>query len=180
MNVLIDGFPFQNADGFSDVESFEFLAARRVEVYKGANSLRFGGNALGGAINIVTQTGRDAAPLRLRSEAGAFGFWKSYGSGAGRAPGTPSSRSRTRKQDGYRDHAEQDRQRAYGSLGRRFDGGAALRVDLNAVRNRQELPGALSHGELHADPRESAPRASFRTSGATSTSGAARSRSRCP
>src|SRR5262249_11959786 len=29
VNVLIDGFPFQNADGFSDVEAFEFLAARR-------------------------------------------------------------------------------------------------------------------------------------------------------
>ena len=156
VNVLIDGFPFQNADGFSDVESFEFLAARRVEVYKGANSLRFGGNALGGAINIVTQTGRDAAPLRLRSEGGAFGFWKSYGSGAYDAgPWDAFLALSHTQQDGYRDHAEQDRQRAYGSLGRGFDGGAALRVDLNAVRNRQELPGALGHGELHADPRES-------------------------
>lgn len=155
VNVLIDGFPFQNADGFSDVESFEFLAARRVEVYKGANSLRFGGNALGGAINIVTQTGRDAAPLRLRSEGGAFGFWKSYGSSACDAgPWDAFLALSHTQQDGYRDHAEQDRQRAYGSLGRSFDGGAALRVDLNAVRNRQELPGALDHNELHADPRD--------------------------
>ena len=27
VNVLLDGFPFQNADGFCDVEIFEFLAA---------------------------------------------------------------------------------------------------------------------------------------------------------
>jgi iron complex outermembrane receptor protein len=155
VNVLIDGFPFQNADGFSDVESFEFLAARRVEVYKGANSLRFGGNALGGAINLVTQTGRDAPPLRVRSEGGSFGFWKSYGSGAYDAgPWDAFLAVSHTQQHGYRDHAEQDRQRAYGSLARRFDGGAELRLDLNAVRNRQELPGAQGFGDFHGDPRD--------------------------
>jgi iron complex outermembrane receptor protein len=158
VNVLIDGFPFQNADGFSDVESFEFLAARRVEVFKGANSLRFGGNALGGAVNIVTQTGRDAPLLRLRSEGGAFGFWKSYGSGAWDAGAWDGflALSHT-QQHGYRDHAEQDRQRAYGSVARRFDSGASVRVDLNAVRNRQELPGALGFGELHDEPKDANP-----------------------
>jgi iron complex outermembrane receptor protein len=153
VNVLIDGFPFQNADGFSDVETFEFLAARRVEVFKGANSLRFGGNTLGGAINIVTQTGRDAPPVRLRSEGGAFGFWKSYGSGAWNAgPWDAYLALSHTQQDGYRDHAAQNRQRAYGSFARHFDGGASLRLDLNGVRNRQELPGALGHGDFHADP----------------------------
>jgi iron complex outermembrane receptor protein len=156
VNVLIDGFPFQNADGFSDVEAFEFLAARRVEVYKGANSLRFGGNSLGGAINIVTQTGRDAPYLRLRSEGGAFGFWKSYGAGAWDAgPWDAFLALSHTQQHGYRDHAEQDRQRAYGSFARRFDGGASLRVDLSGVRNRQELPGALDHDRLHGDDEAS-------------------------
>ena len=146
VNVLIDGFPFQNADGFSDVESFEFLAARRVEVYKGANSLRFGGNALGGAINIVTQTGRDAAPVRLRSEGGAFGFWKSYGSGAYDAgPWDAFLALSHTQQDGYRDHAEQDRQRAYGSLGR------ALRRRRFAARRPErgaQPPGAAGRARL--------------------------------
>ena len=182
VNVLIDGFPFQNADGFSDVESFEFLAARRVEVYKGANSLRFGGNALGGAINIVTQTGRDAAPLRLRSEGGAFGFWKSYGSGAYDAgPWDAFLALSHTQQDGYRDHAEQDRQRAYGSLARalRRRRGAARRPERGA-----QPPGAAGRARLRraCTPTRAkrTPRASSRTSGATSTSGAARSRSRCP
>ena len=115
-------------------------------MYKGANSLRFGGNALGGAINIVTQTGRDAAPLRLRSEGGAFGFWKSYGSGAYDAgPWDAFLALSHTQQDGYRDHAEQDRQRAYGSLARHFDGGASLRLDLNA---RAQPPGAAGRARL--------------------------------
>ena len=62
VNVLLDGFPFQNADGMSDVESFEMLATKRIEVYKGANSLRMGGGALGGAINLVTRTADDSPP----------------------------------------------------------------------------------------------------------------------
>src|SRR5262249_12563090 len=51
VNILLDGYPYGNADGFSDFESLELLDTKRVEVYKGANALRFGGLALGGAVN---------------------------------------------------------------------------------------------------------------------------------
>ena len=74
VNVLIDGFVYGQADGFSDFESLELLTTKRIEVYKGANALRFGGNTLGGAINLVTKTGDDEGLLELRSEAGSFGF----------------------------------------------------------------------------------------------------------
>src|SRR5438128_3259882 len=78
VNVLLDGFPYGNADGFSDFESLELFATKYVEVYKGANALRFGANSLGGAINLVTKTGYDASLLELCSEAGSFGFLKNY------------------------------------------------------------------------------------------------------
>ena len=182
VNVLIDGFPFQNADGFSDVESFEFLAARRVEVYKGANSLRFGGNALGGAINIVTQTGRDAAPLRLRSEGGAFGFWKSYGSGAYDAgPWDALPRALA--------HAagRLPRPRRAGPPARLRLARAPLRRRRRAARRperRAQPPGAAGRARLRrasrrsarGEPRERAPGRAARLR----ASGAARSRSRCP
>src|SRR5690606_8933703 len=45
-----DGVPFADADGFSDFQSVDALSARYVEVWKGANTLRFGGAQLGGAI----------------------------------------------------------------------------------------------------------------------------------
>src|SRR6266481_3923213 len=47
VTVLIDGFPYGNADGFADFESLELLTTKRLEVYKGANALRFGGYTLG-------------------------------------------------------------------------------------------------------------------------------------
>jgi len=66
--------PLNNADGFGDFEAAELLATKRVEVYKGANALRFGVNSLGGAINLVTRTGEDNRPFELRSEGGSFGY----------------------------------------------------------------------------------------------------------
>lgn len=61
INILINGLPYGDADGFSDFESLEFLTANRVEVWKGANALRYGGNTAGGAINLVTETGETAS-----------------------------------------------------------------------------------------------------------------------
>lgn len=76
LTLLLDGFPLNNADGFGDFEAAELLATKRIEVYKGANALRFGVNTLGGAINLETHTGEDNRPFEMRSEGGSFGFMK--------------------------------------------------------------------------------------------------------
>jgi iron complex outermembrane receptor protein len=76
VTLLLDGFPLNYADGFGEFEAAEMLAAKRIEVYKGANALRFGVNSLGGAINLVTRTGEDNSLLETRSEGGSFGFMK--------------------------------------------------------------------------------------------------------
>lgn len=78
VHILLDGFAYGNADGFSDFESLELLSTKRIEVYKGGNALRFGANTLGGAINLVTKTGYDASTLELWSEVGSFSFFKNH------------------------------------------------------------------------------------------------------
>ena len=60
MNLLVNGMPYRNADGFTDFESLELLNTEAIEVYKGANALRYGGSTLGGAINLETKTGYTA------------------------------------------------------------------------------------------------------------------------
>ena len=69
INILVDGFTLNNADGFFRPEVLELFSSKRLEVYKGANALRFGGNSLGGAINLVGKTGADAGTDR---DTGAF------------------------------------------------------------------------------------------------------------
>jgi iron complex outermembrane receptor protein len=48
VNILMDGFAINNADGFGVFGLLDLLTAKRIEVYKGANALRLGGNTLGG------------------------------------------------------------------------------------------------------------------------------------
>lgn len=155
INILMDGFPFQNADGFSDVESFEYLSLQRVEVYRGANALRYGGNTIGGAINFVTKTGESAPPLGIRAEGGSFGFVKSYAE-TGQTFGATDlfGGASYTAQDGWRENAKQHRERVYGSAGHRFAGGASLRLDLNYVHNNQDIPGPLSLEQFEDDPRQ--------------------------
>ena len=74
-----DGVPFNEADGFGDFQLIDPLIARYTEVYKGGNALRFGGALLGGAINLVTPTGRDAGYDNLvRIDGGAWGTARAH------------------------------------------------------------------------------------------------------
>ena len=81
INLYMDGIPINTSDGLFDVFEIDPSAYRYVEVFKGANALRFGGNALGGAINFVTPTGRDAKAFDGRFDVGSFGFARGQVSG---------------------------------------------------------------------------------------------------
>ena len=65
--IAQDGVPLNEADGFGDSQIVDPLIARFTEVYRGGNALRFGGALLGGAINMVTPTGRDARATTIWS-----------------------------------------------------------------------------------------------------------------
>ena len=158
VNVLLDGFPYGNADGFSDFESLELLDTKRIEVYKGANSLRFGSNTLGGAVNLVTKTGLDAGLIEARSEAGSFGFFKNHlATGQAYGPFDFYLGLTAVDLDGYRDHSGQVRRRLYSSWGYHLPGGTTVRFDFNYVRSEERLPGALTEQELDLHSRRADP-----------------------
>src|SRR5262249_30235031 len=69
INFLFNSFIYGQADGFSDFESIELMDTKRLEVFKGANALRFGANSIGGAVNFVTKTGFDAGPIEYCPQA---------------------------------------------------------------------------------------------------------------
>jgi iron complex outermembrane receptor protein len=155
VNILVDGFTLNNADGFFRPEVLELFSSKRVEIYKGGNALRFGGNSLGGAINLVSKTGADAGKAELWSEGGSFRFAKNY-IASGRVYGAfdiYAGFSDTRS-DGYRDHSETNRQRFFTSAGYRFSGGTTISFDLGYVRNMQALPGSLTRAEFKQNRRQ--------------------------
>ncbi|MFZ2982559.1 MAG: Plug domain-containing protein, partial [Sphingobium sp.] len=60
LTLLQDGIPINLADNNGDFQELDPTIFQHLEVYRGANALRFGSATLGGAINGVTPTGRTA------------------------------------------------------------------------------------------------------------------------
>ncbi|HWH74606.1 MAG TPA: TonB-dependent receptor [Methylibium sp.] len=158
LKLMQDGVPLNLADGSYDFQAVEALSARYVEVWRGANALQYGASQLGGAVNFVSPNGYNADALRLRGEAGSFGYRRAHAS-TGLVDGAFDAYLAVSHfgQDGFRDHAEQGSQRAFANLGWQLASDLETRFYLGAVRSRSELPGSLTRQQLDDDPRQANP-----------------------
>jgi len=154
-----DGVPFNEADGFGDFQLIDPSIARYTEVYKGGNALRFGGALLGGAVNLVTPTGRNAASENLlRIEGGAWGTLRGHAEVA-RVLGDWDVFAAATGQtvDGWRQQSEGQEQHASLNLGRSFGEDREVRLLASGGYVHQEVPGALTLGEALATPKRANP-----------------------
>jgi len=150
-----DGVPFNDADGYGDFQLIDPQTARYTEVYKGGNALRFGGALLGGAVNLVTPTGRTAGAENLiRLEGGSFDTKRIHGEVA-RVWGDWDGFAAVTLLDaqGFRDHAAQSSARASINVGRQFGEDRSIRLYLSGGDVGQEIPGALSRDAALTTPR---------------------------
>ena len=105
VQLYMDGIPINTADGYGDFQEIDPTAYRYVEVYKGANALRFGTNSMGGAINFVSPTGRDSSLLAASADVGSFGFHRLQASSGGvNGPFDFFATGSWQEQDGFRNH----------------------------------------------------------------------------
>lgn len=154
IELLQDGSPLNLADGGFDFQAVEPLAARHIEIYRGANALEYGAATLGGAINFVSPTGYDAPLATLRVEGGSDGYLRGQAAFAGHGERTDAYLTATAsKQDGFRDHARQENYRLFGNAGYRFGEALEGRVYLTHVDTNSELPGNLTLAQARRDPR---------------------------
>lgn len=157
IQLLVDGIPLNAADGSADFQEIDPSAYRYVEVYKGANALRYGANSLGGAINFVTPTGYDAPTLSGRIDGGSFGYGRAQAAVAGRAGAADGYLSAAYlSNDGYRDHSEGQSQRYFGNIGYRFTPGLETRFYVFGADLDQRIPGAVTRDAALHDPRTAA------------------------
>ena len=158
INLLVNGMPYRNADGFTDFESLELTNTEAIEVYKGANALRYGGSTMGGAINLHTRTGYTANRVSAVAEGGSFGFYKAQLASGGKSGGLDYYASYARTElEGFRDYAVQSRNRVNAHLGYLLSPTTDLRSFYFFARVNEQLPGALSESEFAADPRAANP-----------------------
>jgi iron complex outermembrane receptor protein len=153
-----DGVPLNEADGYGDSQIADPLNTRYAEVYRGGNALRFGGAVLGGAVNMVTPTGKDAGfNARLRVDGGSFGLIREHAAVAGQSGDWDLYAAATNQtSQGWRSQSQQNIQFATLNLGRSFGQDREVRLIVNGSNINQEIPGALTLAQFQADPRQSA------------------------
>ncbi len=151
--LLQDGAPLNLADGTADMQSLEPLSASYIEVFRGANALRYGSTTLGGAINYVTPTGYTADLAQARVEMGSYGYLRgqiSSGQAVGPVDYYVSLTDST--QEGFRAHSRQSDQRVFSNLGWRIDEGIESRMYYTYTLSQMKLPGALTKTQMEKDP----------------------------
>jgi iron complex outermembrane receptor protein len=158
VNILVNGMPYRLADGFTDFETLEILNTESVQVYKGANALRFGGSTLGGAINFDSKTGHTASPLEVYAQTGSYGFFKGQVA-SGRVLGDFNYYVSYARTDvgGFREYSGQSRDRVNVHLGQRLGESFDLRAFYWFANVKEDLPGALTQTGIQTDRRAADP-----------------------
>lgn len=158
IRLLQDGVPLNLADGSFDMQAVEPLSARYIEVYRGANALQYGGTTIGGAVNFVSATGHDAAPLQARFELGSFDSIRAQLSSGMVLGDSDFYASLTHaSSNGFRDWSAQSNQRFFANVGHKLNDHLETRFFLTHVRSDSQLPGALTRAQFAANPQQAAP-----------------------
>jgi iron complex outermembrane receptor protein len=155
IKLMQDGIPVNIADGGFDFQSIEPLSTRYIEVFRGANALRYGSSNLGGAVNFISPTGYDAPKFEARSEFGSFGYQR-LGLAASGVVGNLDYfiSTSTFRQDGYRDYSNQSAERTNANVGYRFNDNVETRFYMGYVNSVSQLPGSLTKARFKDDPEQ--------------------------
>jgi len=156
IKLMQDGVPVNLADGSFDFQAIEPMATRYIEVYRGANALRYGASTLGGAINFISPSGYNAEKFSVRAEAGSFDY-RRLGISSGGVIGNFDYfvSGSTFNQDGFRDNAKQDTERINANFGYRINDDIETRFYIGYAKSDSALPGNLTKAQLKNDPSDS-------------------------
>jgi iron complex outermembrane receptor protein len=155
LKIMQDGVPLNLADGGFDMQAIDPLAADFIEVYRGANALRYGATTLGGAINFMSPTGYTAPSFQARFEYGSFNTFRGQLSNAG-VDGKFDWYATTlhSSTDGFRDHSTQLNERFFSNFGYKISDDVETRFYLSYVHTDSELPGNLTREQLSQNPQQ--------------------------
>lgn len=155
LTLLQDGIPINLADDNGDFQELDPMVLGHLEIYRGANALRYGGSTLGGAINGITPTGRSAPGVYLRADGGSFDTMRGLVS-AGFADDRADAWFAVSgdRSDGDRDHARRKSLRFHGNIGLDLSETIQTRFYASYQNIDQELPGALTLNDAVNTPKK--------------------------
>ena len=162
INVYRDGIPISRASGITEFQEVDPLSVKYIEVLKGGNGVRFGTNALGGAINIVTPTGANTeAGSKVRIEGGSFDSRRINASTSGKSGNIDYFATVTKlDSDGFREQSEVDSIYGFANIGIQINDRVETRFYVTSLNDQFELAGSVSEQEALENP-ETAVSSSF-------------------
>lgn len=154
LTLLQDGIPINLADDNGDFQELEPIFFDHLEVYRGANALRYGSGTLGGAINGVTPTGDNARGIYARLDGGSFNLFRGLVSGGfGHENANAWFGISADSHNGDRQQSKRDSVRFHGNVGFKLSDSISTRFYASANSLDQELPGSLTLSVAQAAPR---------------------------
>ena len=138
--ILIDGHPqFESIYGHPVADEYLSVGVQRVEVCRGAASMLYGSNAMGGAINIITaKPEREGNTAQFKLLGGSYGTWRaSLGDSFRKGRLSLSANLSADHTDGHRANS------AFTSFGGVFTAGYAI-SDALALSSRLSISDANS------------------------------------
>jgi iron complex outermembrane receptor protein len=154
ITLLQDGIPINLADDNGDFQELEPIFFDHLEVYRGANALRFGSGTLGGAINGVTPTGDTARGVYARLDGGSYDFLRGLVSaGFGDEQASAWGALSADRGDGDREHAKRNSVRGHVNVQLKLSDSVTTRFYGSANHIKQELPGALTEAVALSRPK---------------------------
>ena len=165
VRIVLDGIPLTLPDGQGQLTTVDFGAVQRIDVLRGTASSLFG-NAAGGVLNIMTQRPGIVGPVgRGRLLFGAFDrdlkrAWSKWQVESNFPMGQGNGRLAASRlvYDGERDHTAADLFMLSGRAAAPLGGSWAVTLLADVGHTPlADNPGALTAGELQADPDAAAP-----------------------
>jgi iron complex outermembrane recepter protein len=158
LELLLDGIPYNEADGKATLEDFDLSCIHYSETYRGANAFKYGSSTLGGAMNLVPLTGYTGAPINVDFETGTYGTVNADASLSDvRGPYDYYVSATSRYRNNGRRHSREDIERFFGNFGYRRNNTTENRVYLSAVNLNRQVPGELTPEEIEANPLQANP-----------------------
>ncbi len=155
ITLLQDGIPFTFADGSSDFQEIDPLTLQHVEIYRGGQGLRYGAATLGGAVNMVTPTGKTLPhTVLLRTEGGSHKTLRLHAQAGKAFDGADAFVATTSAvSSSFRRQSEQNNRRVSGNIGVDLGSSAETRFYIAYNDLEQEVPGTISKRNALHNPK---------------------------
>jgi iron complex outermembrane receptor protein len=160
--VIQDGAPINQADGLMDLSPIDPDALDAVEIRRGGNALRYGANALGGAIVLTSATGLTSPGVRLIATGGSYGYAKGFVSAGGETDAVDGFGAYSyARSDGYRENSRGDAHRVNVNAGTQLAAGVENRVFASFTDYFTATPGDVTRAVMQSSPTSAAPAAAL-------------------